>query len=322
MTTLGRLVPSARGLLVFEAAARTGSCSAAGREFNLTQPSVSRNIAQLEAHLGISLFVRSTSGLTLTPAGSVLHAAISEGFQKIEAAIQEIVASRTRLQVVELSLSTAFVTHWFIPRLGAFHDAFPGVDLRFQLISGSLRGPPGNVDLAMRMAGERDHEVHSWHFAPELIIPVCSPGYLARHGTLEQPVRGTRHTMLHLSDIPLDREASWGSIGGSRALRPTWIEFSDYGVVLQAAMNGEGGALGWITVVSRALHTGSLVPLSTRRVRTGRHYDLQATRSRPVREVVAAIRDWMIEQMRQDIELVAPLLESGPKPVHARTSAD
>ncbi|MBN8891372.1 MAG: LysR family transcriptional regulator [Rhodospirillales bacterium] len=305
---LGRLVPSARGLLVFEAAARTGSCSAAAREFNLTQPSVSRNIAQLEAHLGIPLFIRSPAGMELTAEGSILHTALSEGFQRVAAAIQEIVAQRTRLQVVELSLSTAFVTHWFIPRLGAFHAAFPGIDLRFQLISGTLRGPPGNVDLAMRMSGDADHEFHSWPFAPELIIPVGSPRYLAQHGTLEAPAPGSRHTLLHLSDTPLHREALWGGVVGTLSPQPVWIEFSDYGVVLQAAMNGEGVALGWITVVARALGLGTLVPVSRRHLRTGKSYHLLASRARPVREVVAAIRDWMVAQMRQDMEQAAPLL--------------
>ena len=53
MVALARLVPSLRSLLIFESVARSGSCSAAAREFNLTQPSASRNIAQLEGHLGV-----------------------------------------------------------------------------------------------------------------------------------------------------------------------------------------------------------------------------------------------------------------------------
>src|ERR671926_352848 len=62
MSGLARLVPSLRSLLIFEAVARSGSCSAAAREFNLTQPSASRNIAQLETHLGVPLFIRSAAG--------------------------------------------------------------------------------------------------------------------------------------------------------------------------------------------------------------------------------------------------------------------
>ena len=73
-------------------------------------------------------------------------------------------------------------------------------------------------------------------------------------------------------------------------------------------MNGEGIALGWITVVARALGDGKLVPASERRVHTGRDYHLYAPRTKPVREVVLAIRDWMIAQMQDDMERLGDLL--------------
>jgi molybdate transport repressor ModE-like protein len=76
MAALGRLLPSLRSLLIFEAVARTGSCSAAAREFNITQPSASRNIAQLEAHLGIILFTRTAGGMELTREGQLLFDAL------------------------------------------------------------------------------------------------------------------------------------------------------------------------------------------------------------------------------------------------------
>jgi len=82
MSGLGRLIPSPRTLLIFEAAARAGSCSAAAREFNLTQPSVSRNIATLESLLGTPLFTRSHNGMRLTQEGQRLHAALAEGFDR------------------------------------------------------------------------------------------------------------------------------------------------------------------------------------------------------------------------------------------------
>ena len=308
MPGLGKLIPSPRALLIFEAAARAGTCSAAAREFNLTQPSASRNIAQLEQHLGVTLFIRSPTGLELTPEGQFLYRALADGLQKIEAALRELIAERTRKQVVELSLSTAFVTHWLIPRLSEFHRAFPEVDLRFQLISGTLRGTPGNVDLAMRMqTTDHDADYHSWQFAPEVVMPVCSPSYMAAHGTLEAPLPVGGHVMLHLADPLLDWEMFWGA-ARRRSPRALWLEFTDYAVVLQGAMNGEGIALGWITVVARALGEGKLVPASTRRVRTGRDYHLFAPRAKPVRDVVLAIRDWMIAQMELDMAKVGDLL--------------
>ena len=309
MPGLAKLIPSPRALLIFEAAARAGTCSEAAREFNLTQPSVSRNIAQLEQHLGVILFTRSPVGLELTPEGQFLYRALSDGLQKVEAALRELIAERTRKQVVELSLSTAFVTHWLIPRLSEFHRAFPEVDLRFQLISGTLRGTPGNVDLAMRMhTTEHDADHHSWRFAPEIVMPVCSPSYAAAHGTLEAPQQAGGHVLLHLADPLLDWDMLWGGVVRRRTKRAIWLEFTDYAVVLQGAMNGEGIALGWITVVARALGEGKLVPASERRVRTGRHYHLFAPRAKPVRDVVLAIRDWMITQMQVDMERVGDFL--------------
>jgi DNA-binding transcriptional LysR family regulator len=294
--------------MIFEAAARSGSCGAAAREFNLTQPSVSRNIAGLEADIGVPLFTRSPRGLTLTEEGLVLQRALEDGFQKVADAIQELMDRRGRKQVVELSLSTAFVTHWLIPRLADFQRAFPEVDLRFQLIAGTLRGGPGSVDLAMRMETEAAGEAHSWPFAPELIVPVCSPSYLKAHGTLDASRRDARHTLLHFADPLLDWDRLWGGLVSRRAPNKTWIEFSDYAVVVQAAMNGEGIAPGWITVVSRALRHGTLVPACATRIRTGRRYDLVASRARPVREVTHAICGWLVEQMREDMDELGPLL--------------
>ncbi len=311
MTTLGKLIPSPRALLIFEAAARSGSCGAAAREFNVTQPSVSRNIAQLEEQLGVRLFVRSPAGLTLTDEGQVLHRAVTDGFGRMGEALREIAGRHARQDVVELSLSTAFVTHWFIPRMQAFYRDFPSVDLRFQLLSGSLRGPAGDVDLAMRRAPENEGEYHSWHFAPETVIPVASPAYLATHGPLDGALEAT-HTLLHFDDPLIDWSLFWGEPARRRMPWRSWVQFSDYAVVLQAAMNGEGVALGWLSVVSRALAEGMLVPASRRRVTTASAFHLLAPRARPLREVVQAIRLWMTRTMEADLAAIAPLLSDSP----------
>jgi LysR family glycine cleavage system transcriptional activator len=308
MVALARLVPSLRSLLIFESVARSGSCSAAAREFNLTQPSASRNIAQLETHLGVPLFTRSAAGMELTREGQILYQALGDGFHRVETALNDLSALRHRKDVVELSLSTAFVTHWLVPRLPTFHQAFPSVDLRFQLIPSNLRGGPGTVDLAMRMKGEHDADYHSWHFAPELIIPVCSPSYLAQHKPLLGIPGEAGHTLLHLSDAHFDPKTLWGATTAPVA-RHALLEFSDYAVVLQAALSGGGVAPGWISVVSRPLIDGTLVPASPLRVRTGKHFHLLAARGKPLRDIVAAIRDWLLDQMRQDMERVAPMID-------------
>src|SRR5438128_2139212 len=117
MAGFAKLVPSARGLLVFEAAVRSGSFTAAAREFNVTQPSISRSIAQLEADFGVPLFTRGPAGLTPTADGRALYSAVREGFDGIAEVIRRIKQNSAAKPVVTLSLSSSLATYWFVPRL-------------------------------------------------------------------------------------------------------------------------------------------------------------------------------------------------------------
>ena len=310
-----KVIPSARCLFVFEAAARTGSFTAAAREFNVTQPSISRNIAQLEGDLGMRLFERPPPGLVLTDEGRELYAAVRPGIGRIVETVR-LMQDRQRAgkPLVTLSLSSSFVTHWLVPRLGRFNASFPGVDLRFELIAGVMRGGlPESVDLATRIVPDEDTLHHRWELAPEVIVPVCSPGYLAAHGQLDHEGDGRGHVFLNLTEHDLRGEwaAVWGNVAKAGTGRGTWHEFSDYAVILQAAINGEGIALGWLSVVSSALAKGSLVPVSPRRIETGRRHRLIASRARLLRPHVAGIAEWLSAQMADDLRAVEAVLRAG-----------
>ncbi|MDX8497920.1 LysR substrate-binding domain-containing protein [Mesorhizobium sp. VK4C] len=308
MAGFAKLVPSARGLLVFEAAVRLASFTAAAREFNVTQPSVSRSIAQLEADIGVALFTRNSTGLTPTADGRALYSAVREGFDGIEEVIRGIKEKNAAKPVVTLSLSSSLVTHWFVPRLSVFATRFPDVDLRFELIAGVLRGPAENVDLATRILADDDLSYHRWAFSPEIIVPVCSPSYLSAHGRLKHDADGEGHVLLHLTDAKLQWLDAWGHVADRKTSKAKWLEFSDYAVVLQAAMNGEGVALGWLSNVSRALLQGTLAPASDRQINTGRTHHLIAPRSRPVRPVVSEICAWMVAEMQTELKALHPML--------------
>jgi DNA-binding transcriptional LysR family regulator len=82
------------------------------------------------------------------------------------------------------------------------------------------------------------------------------------------------------------------------------LSFSDYAVVVQAALLGQGITLGWLTVVSHWLLTGALVPASGSLVATRRTCELVRPRNRSIRTVATEIGDWIIEQMRNDISAI------------------
>lgn len=295
-------MPSGRKLLIFDAAARNGSFSAAAREFNLTQPSVSRSIAEFEQSLGVLLFHRNASGLELTTEGKELYLIVRDSLAKIEQGLRTIVdRNKNARPVVSLSLSSSFVMHWLVPRLGRFQAVFPDVDLRFDLVAGVIREVPDNVDLAARIVSEEDERYERWNLAPEIILPVCSPGYLQKAGKLDASSDGSGHVFLTLPDHGFER---WGGVlegaAGRDAIRGTWLQFSDYGVILQAALNGEGIALGWMSVISRALIDGTLVPASSRWIDTGKKHQLVRLRNRSSQATVKKIALWLVDEMKLD----------------------
>ncbi|KGF69384.1 LysR family transcriptional regulator [Hoeflea sp. BAL378] len=315
MVRISRLLSSSRKLLIFDAAARAGSFSAAAREFNLTQPSVSRGIAELEASLGIILFERSPGGLTLTDDGRELHAVVGDSLDRIENKVLDLQErNKVMRPSVTLSFSSSFVLHWMVPKLQDFQKAFPKVDLRFDLVAGLLRGVPDNTDLATRILPVEDTRFLRWDFAPEIIVPVCSPAYLEKFGPLDPASDGTGHTFLHLTDHDQQHwRALCGGLANRNAMKGVWLEFSDYAVVLQAALAGEGIALGWISVIARHLLKGTLVPVADRMTRTGKVHQLVRLKSQSPRPIVDDIRNWLVHEMSTDIaELSGFLSELSP----------
>jgi DNA-binding transcriptional LysR family regulator len=295
------MLPSSNALFVFDAAARNGSFTAAAAELNVTQPAVSRMLGRFEDYLGVRLFDRTAGGAILTEEGELLYRRVLDGFRSIESGLTEIERRRRGTETVTLSVSSAFTTHWLMPRIDKLQRQFPSVDLRFQLISGSLRGAVENVDVGMRFRDQDDRETGGALVMKEVMLPICSPGYRDTDAAKE-PTEGS--TIIKLADTPEDWVTQYPGFLTSRSGPAKALSFSDYAVVVQAALLGQGITLGWLTVVSHWLLTGALVPASASLVRTRRVCELVSPRNRQIRPVAVEIRDWIIEQMQSDISAI------------------
>jgi DNA-binding transcriptional LysR family regulator len=294
------MLSSSNALFVFDAAARTGSFTAAAAELNVTQPAVSRMVGRFEQYLGVRLFDRTAGGAVLTEEGELLYRRVVDGFRSIESGLIEIERRRRGTETVTISVSSAFTTHWLMPRMDKLQRQFPNVDLRFQLISGSLRGAVENVDFGMRFRDRDDRESNGALVMKEVMLPVCTAGY--RDADAEGPAEG--NTIIRLVDTPGDWAAQYPSFLTRRRGPSKSLTFSDYAVVVQAALLGQGIALGWPTVVSHWLLTGALVPASETLTTTRRICELVPPRNRPIRPVASDIRDWIIAQLRNDISAI------------------
>jgi DNA-binding transcriptional LysR family regulator len=294
------MLPSSNALFVFDAAARNGSFTAAAAELNVTQPAVSRMLGQFEEHLGVRLFDRAGGRAVLTEEGELLYRRVVDGFRSIESGLIEIERRRKGTETVTLSVSSAFTTHWLMPRIDKLQRQFPSVDLRFQLISGSLRGPVENVDLGMRFRDRDEPEVGGTLVMKEVMLPICSPGYR----NMDEAESPEGNTIIKLADAPGDWAKEYPRFLTNRSGTAKTLSFTDYAVVVQAALLGQGIALGWLTVASHWLLTGALVPASDTLTTTRRICEFLPPRNRSMRPVAADIKDWIIEQMRNEVSQI------------------
>ncbi|MFN4130728.1 MAG: LysR family transcriptional regulator [Paracoccaceae bacterium] len=302
MSRLRRLVPSLNTLFSFEAAVRCGSFARAAAELGVTAPAVSRNIGRLEDHIGQPLFHRTATGAQLSPAGERLHLALRNGFAEIERALADLHQRAARPDPVVLSVSSAYATHWFIPRLSRFREDFPGVEVRFELIGGLIGGGLGDADIAMRFDPDPSDRLHIQPLFPEQVIPVAAPGYRGQ----VQPGRLLEgaSSFIELRGAEPDWTSLLGSHGAGGA--DAGMVISDYSVVVQAALLSQGLALGWVNVVSRLLCEGQLQPVGDRLVKSGRICCL-LRRKVPRNTVVPAICDWIAARHADDLASLARL---------------
>lgn len=308
---LARQIPSARALVVFEAAARLLNFSRAASELNVTQPAVSHAVAALERHLQRKLFVRSGPNLALTEQGERLSRAASRAFGDIDTVLREIREPEQDRETVMLSLSSGIVAHWLMPRYDAFRRALPEIDLQFQLLPISVGGSLSNCDLGLRAAvGDDRHRIGGW-FAPERVLALGAPGYLRDRGSLDD--RLAHHVLINLRQ----NEYGWPEFLATAQLTDLGpfeqVSFPDYAVVLQAAVGGQGLVLGWTSVVSRLILDGALRPAANAVVETDRSYHLVSSSQRPPRPSVIAVRDWLIAEMEHEERMLQEMLRGAPR---------
>ena len=310
------------GFFTFEAAARCGSFARAAGELNVTPAAVSRMMGRLEEHIGTVLFNRLPGGVTLTESGLILYEAISRGFSGIEHALREIEDRKAGVETVTLSVSTGFTTHWIMPRMAELKRTFPTVELRFELIMTALTGPVSDVDLGMRFVNGPDDRHEATYIMPEILVPICSPGYSEAH---RGPTRSTEETLIFLSEA----QPNWSHLffPEDPSSPVNSMIFSDYAIVVQAALLGQGVALGWMNVVCHWLRNRMLIPASPRLMTTGRHCQFVQSRDKAARPIVNSVRDWIVARIQEDIAVVADLhadlglaevLEQGPGRIAAR----
>ncbi|MCZ7565698.1 MAG: transcriptional regulator GcvA [Burkholderiales bacterium] len=289
-------LPPLDRLEVFEAAARNLSFTRAASELSRTQSAVSRSIALLEDRIGFALFERRHRSLLLTERGQALYAAARDALERLHDAMAKLRAPQAG-RTVTVTANLSFASLWLIPRLRGFTREHPGVDVRIAASNDLLDLDRAGIDLAVRYStGER--APGGSKLFDEAVFPVCSPA-LARDPArpLATPADLARHVLLHLEDArlaPWLDWAQWLESAGVPDLRPAGaLRFSHYDQLVQAAVTGQGVALGRTPLMRELMRAGRLVAPFKRAIATPRSYYLMRGRRSLGNAEVDAFAQWL-----------------------------
>lgn len=291
---MSRRLPPLSGLRAFEAAARHLSFTRAAEELNVTQTAISHQIRSLEERLGVRLFRRLPRGLVLTAEAQLFLPPIREAFDQIAAATERLSAEQTG-GVLTVSVLPSFAARWLVPRLGRLRATHPEIDLRITASLELVDFARDDIDVGIR-CGRGDYPgLKVERLFGETIFPVCSPVLLEGPQGLRQAENLRYQTLLHDDDASGWR--LWLMYAGVEGVDPNRGPiFTDSGLLLQAAVEGHGVALGRSALVSADLAAGRLIrPLEGSLPFQYSYYFVcpQAYAERPK---VVAFRDWVVAE--------------------------
>ncbi|EJB01375.1 putative choline sulfate-utilization transcription factor [Rhizobium leguminosarum bv. trifolii WSM597] len=249
---------------IFVEVARLGSFSSAAALLGLTQPAVSYQIRRLEEQFGVSLLRRQHRGVTLTAEGERLLDVTAKAVGDIDALARSFRAEAQR-PVVRLRTDYAFSSLWLIPRMDGFRLLHPETDIQIVATQRFSAGFRDEADVAVVFGTRAEFGAAGTLLLQEKVVPVCTQGFLDRNGPFEDARQLAKAVLIHL-DTPMPSPwFDWRSyltefsvVRDAHAGRGD-ISFNTYSLVIQAALSGQGVAIGWMGLVDTLLQAGMLV---------------------------------------------------------------
>lgn len=183
-------------LRAFVRTAHSASFSRAARELGLSQPSISRILAQLESEVGARLLVRTTRAVTLTDAGADYLARIEPLLSALDEADHAARGTGELRGVLRIALSSSFGVREVIPRLPKFLDRHQALRIDMAIADHRQDLVVEGVDVALRLGPLPDSSAVARKLAEAPRIVVASPAYLNRRGSPREPGELAAHAVI------------------------------------------------------------------------------------------------------------------------------
>ena len=289
-------LPPLTALRAFDAAARHMSFAKAADELNVTPAALSFQIKSLEEHLGTAVFRRLNRAIELTEVGRALVPGTRDGFATLTTAWRT--ARRlTDTSTITVTAGPAFTAKWLAPRMFAFAQDHPEIELRFTATLRLLDFDRDNIDVAIRFGLPHNEDAFTHSIMREWVTPMMSPE-LAE--TLKKPEDLHTATLLHQDDIaflkPSIQWPAWFAAAGIGTPPSGGLRFSQADHALDSALTGTGVVLGRVSLAAREIAEGRLVTPFDIALTTEAHYRLICARGAEKRPHIKAFLDWVEEQ--------------------------
>lgn len=300
---MNRNLPPFPAVRAFEAAARHLSFKRAAEELHVTQSAISHQIKALEHYLGQPLFRRAKGGVVLTDAGKTCLPEIGKALDRLESCTDSI-RERDVSGVIEIITTPAFAGRWLISRLGEFRDIYPALDVRLATTIGGVDLERDRADVAIWYGKESGTALQTDAVLRSALYPICSPDLISGGHALRNPQALRHHTLLH-GDRG-EAWTQWSKDAGNLELDVSrGIRFDDCNLMIEAAIEGQGIALAFKSLVTRELTEGRLVCPFDLPMEPASWYYLITPQEWVKRPKIRAFREWILQASSNEHALAA-----------------
>lgn len=290
-------------LRAFESAARHLSYVRAADELNVTPAAIGQLVRGLEDALGVVLFHRSRGGparLVLTDEARAALPELQAGFDSLSSAVERLKAGASRIAIT-VTVPPAFADKWLLGRVERFQALYPNYELRVDTNGKLVDFNTERVDVGIRYGGGRWPGLQATLLLSDEFFPVCSPTLLSDEHPLNTAADLQNHPLIH--DVSMRDERifptwrQWLQQAGYEHVDPErGLQINDSAAVIQAAISGNGVALGRSSLVINDLAAGRLVrPFGEGQPCEFAYYIIQREDA-PAAPAVKAFKEWLLQE--------------------------
>jgi DNA-binding transcriptional LysR family regulator len=263
---------------------------------------VSRQILALEEFVGAPLFERRHKALVLTEAGQAYYRVVAAALEQVREATRRLREAR-KGHVLTVTTTVSFASTWLVPRLARFRREYPGVDVRITATHEVVDLERDGVDLAVRDCAVSAAPPGAIHLVGEHLAAMASPSYVKEAKRSKKPLNRPEDLRHHIVLNLHDPTGRWPWLSWAQWLERTGVvedftpagtlTFDQYDQVINAAVHGQGVALGRMTLTQQHRRDKTLDTLVARSQCLARAYHAGLARGAAERPEVGHFVAWM-----------------------------